>query len=130
MHAILNRVLLVFSTALTGWVIPGGGYLVIRQYKRGLIVLCTIAVTFTIGLYVGSLGIVDPFKSKICFVGQILVSPFIAAIPRIASTSQMPVYGRPFEVAQIYTGVAGLLNLLCIINATYLAVIYDPSEKS
>jgi len=32
-----------------------------------------------------------------------------------------PVYGRPNEIGQIYTSIAGLLNLLCIVNAVYLA---------
>lgn len=32
-----------------------------------------------------------------------------------------PVYGKPNEVGQIYTSISGLLNLLCIVNAVYLA---------
>ena len=34
-----------------------------------------------------------------------------------------PVYGRPIEMGQIYTSTAGLLNLLCIVNAVYMAYI-------
>jgi hypothetical protein len=31
------------------------------------------------------------------------------------------VFGRPNEIGQIYTSIAGLLNLLCIVNAVYMA---------
>jgi len=31
------------------------------------------------------------------------------------------VFGRAGEIGQIYTSVAGLLNLLCIVNAIYVA---------
>ena len=31
------------------------------------------------------------------------------------------VFGRANEMGQIYTSIAGLLNLLCIVNAVYLA---------
>jgi hypothetical protein len=32
-----------------------------------------------------------------------------------------PVHGWPNEIGQIYTMTSGLLNLLCIVNAIYLA---------
>jgi|GEM_PF-203938 len=32
-----------------------------------------------------------------------------------------PVYGWPNEIGQIYTMTSGLLNLLCIVNAIYMA---------
>ncbi len=33
------------------------------------------------------------------------------------------VYGKPNEIGQLYTSIAGLLNLLCIVNAIYLAYL-------
>ena len=31
------------------------------------------------------------------------------------------VFGRPNEIGQIYTSIAGLLNLLCIVNAVHIS---------
>ncbi len=39
------------------------------------------------------------------------------------------VFGRPAEVGQIYTSIAGLLNLLVIVNSVYLAHVCRLGEK-
>jgi hypothetical protein len=48
-------------------------------------------------------------------------SPMVAALGLLAKNGDYPVFGRPNEIGQIYTSIAGLLNLLCIVNAVYLA---------
>ena len=63
----------------------------------------------------------SPIASKICYTGQILTSPLVALLGHLTRGGAFVVYGKPSEIGQIYTGVAGLLNLLCIINAVYLA---------
>ena len=116
-----NKPLLMLIVGLFSWVIPGSGYLLIKEKKRSAIIFVTITVTFCIGIYIGSIGIVDPVASKICYMGQILTSPFVALLGHLTRGGGFPVYGKPSEIGQIYTGVAGLLNLLCIINAVYMA---------
>jgi len=130
LYAKLNRLLLVLSVALTGWLIPGGGYFLIKQYKRSLIILVTIGFTFAVGLYVGSIGVIDPSGQRLWFYAQILVSPGVVAISKITSTGLYPVHGRAGEMGQIYTGIAGLLNLLCVVNSAYLAFIHELGEKN
>jgi hypothetical protein len=54
-------------------------------------------------------------------VAQIMNSPMVAVLGHLSTTANYSVFGRPSEIGQIYTSIAGLLNLLCIVNAVYLA---------
>ncbi|MHC4638483.1 MAG: DUF6677 family protein [Planctomycetota bacterium] len=117
-----NTVLLFMMTVgLVGWIVPGGGYFILKKHKHAVIVFLVITLTFLTGLYVGSIGVIDPVKSKIPYVGQILNSPFVAVMSNKTGSGSYPVSGKPEEIGQIYTSTSGLLNLLCIVNCVYLA---------
>jgi hypothetical protein len=116
-----NKALFMLIVGLLSWILPGAGHFIIKEKKRSAIIFVTITVTFCIGIYIGSIGVVDPVASKICYTGQILASPFVALLGHLTRGGTFPVYGKPSEIGQIYTGIAGLLNFLCIINAVYMA---------
>jgi len=119
-----NHVLFLLIVGLLGWFLPGAGHLLLKEKKRALIIFATITLTFCVGLYVGSVGVIDPVGAKPWYVAQIMNSPLVAVLGHLTAGGGFPVYGRPNEIGQIYTGVAGLLNLLCIINAVYLAHLH------
>jgi len=119
-----NHVLFLLIVGLLGWFLPGAGHLLLKEEKRALIIFATITLTFCVGLYVGSIGVIDPVGAKPWYVAQIMNSPLVAVLGHLTAGGGFPVYGRPNEIGQIYTGVAGLLNLLCIINAVYLAHLH------
>jgi len=119
-----NHVLFLLIVGLLGWFLPGAGHLLLKEEKRALIIFATITLTFCVGLYVGSVGVIDPVGAKPWYVAQIMNSPLVAVLGHLTAGGGFPVYGRPNEIGQIYTGVAGLLNLLCIINAVYLAHLH------
>ncbi|MHC4290641.1 MAG: DUF6677 family protein [Planctomycetota bacterium] len=106
---------------LAAWMIPGAGHFLLRERKRGIILFIVITGLFTIGLYVGSIGVVDWVTGRIWFYAQILCSPAVGMIASITKHGGYPTYGRPCDVGQIYTGIAGLLNLLCVLSAVYMA---------
>ncbi len=106
---------------LLAWFIPGAGHLAINERRRAAIIFVTIAATFTIGLYIGSIGVINPVSAKSWYVAQIMNSPLVAALGHITKVRGYSVFGRPNEIGQIYTSIAGLLNLLCIVNAVYIA---------
>lgn len=106
---------------LLSWVVPGGGYFLLGEKKRGTIVLFTIVLTFCTGLYIGSIGVIDPVGSWGWYIAQIMAGPVVFIISSCTAGGGYPVYGRPCEYGQIYTSIAGLLNLLCVVNAVYLA---------
>lgn len=119
-----NHVLFLLIVGLLGWFLPGAGHLLLKEEKRAIIIFATITLTFCVGLYVGSVGVIDPVGAKPWYVAQIMNSPLVAVLGHLTAGGGFPVYGRPNEIGQIYTGVAGLLNLLCIINAVYLAHLH------
>ena len=116
-----NHTIFLLTVGLLAWLIPGAGHLMIKENKRALIISVTIILTFCAGLYIGSIGIINPVGAKPWYVAQIMNSPVVAALGYMSKTGDYYVYGKPNEIGQIYTSIAGLLNLLCIVNAVYLA---------
>ena len=92
-----------------------------RNKPGKVILFCVITALFAIGLYAGSIGVVNWVTGKIWFYAQILYSPAVGLVGNITKQGNYPVYGRPCDVGQIYTAIAGLLNLLCILSAVYMA---------
>jgi hypothetical protein len=118
---------LMYATmvALAAWAVPGGGHFILGQRIRGVIIFVSIAALFAAGLYVGSIGVIDPVGARLWYIGQMLTSPAVSLIgrmnPSVGGVPEYPSYGKPFEVGQIYTSIAGALNFLCILNAAYIA---------
>ncbi len=116
-----NHTLFLLTVGLLAWLIPGAGHFLLKEKKRAIIISATIVLTFCAGLYVGSIGVINPVGAKSWYVAQIINSPIVAVLGYLATTGDYRVFGRPNEIGQIYTTIAGLLNLLCIVNAVYLA---------
>jgi len=116
-----NHALFLATTGLLAWLVPGAGHYLLNEHRRAAVICVAIVLTFLTGLYVGSIGVIDPVGAKPWYVAQIMNSPVVILLGRISATGHFPVYGRPNEIGQIYTSIAGLLNLLCIVNAIYLA---------
>ncbi len=116
-----NLLYFLFLVGLAGWVVPGGGYFLLKETRRAVIIFVTIVLTFVLGIYIGSIGVIDPIGARLWYFVQMMNSPFVAIIGRFTAGGGYLVYGRPNEMGQIYTSIAGLLNLLCIVNSVYLA---------
>jgi len=136
-----NHALFLIVIGALAWLAPGGGHFALKEKRRGIIIFVLIALTFAVGLYVGSIGVVNPVSAKPWYVAQVMNSPAVlvlgsymtAAHQRAEARNDLslayPVYGRAGEVGQIYTSIAGLLNLLCIVNAIYMAHIQVVGEE-
>ncbi|MHC4790441.1 MAG: DUF6677 family protein [Planctomycetota bacterium] len=120
-----NYALFLLIVGLAGWLVPGGGHFLLREKKRAIIIFVTIVLTFCIGLYIGSIGVIDLVGTTAFYIkgAQMLNPPIVFALAHHTAAGGYPVYGRPNEIGQLYTGIAGLLNLLCIVNAVHLAHI-------
>ena len=116
-----NHILSLLTVGLLAWLVPGAGHFALNEKKRAAIIFAAIVLTFCAGLYIGSIGVIDPVNAKPWYAAQIMNSPAVAALGHLTRTGNYPVYGRLNEIGQIYTGIAGLLNLLCIVNAVYIA---------
>lgn len=135
-----NYALFLITIGALAWLIPGAGHFALHEKKRGIIIFVVILLTFLAGLYVGSIGVVDPVNAKPWYVAQLMNSPAVLLLGNhVADTYHLArregepasaylVYGRAGEVGQIYTSIAGLLNLLCIVNAVYMAHLCSVRE--
>ena len=110
---------------LLAWVVPGAGHFLLREKKRALIILVTILLTLCAGLYIGSIGVIDFSEKSAIYVkvAQAMNPPIVLAVGHHTSKGSYPVYGWPNEIGQVYTMTSGLLNLLCVVNAVYMAYL-------
>jgi hypothetical protein len=126
----IEHTLFLLAVGVLAWIIPGGGHFLIRERRRAAIIFVTITLTFVVGLYVGSIAVVNSVDSRPWFLAQICASPLVGILDNIRTGGyenasgqhvQYEAYGRPGDVGQIYTSIAGLLNLLSVLSAVYMA---------
>jgi len=117
----IDHGLFLLIVAVLAWAVPGAGHFVIKERKRAVIIFITITLTFLVGLYVGSVAVIDPVGARPWYIGQMMASPAVGVLGQITRTGQYTSYGKPADIGQIYTIIAGMLNLLCIISAVYMA---------
>jgi hypothetical protein len=109
------------------WLVPGLGHLYLGERTRGLICLVAITATFWTGVAIGSVqGTIDPrertlwFMAQICTGGNTLTAIGLNAAVKPKPGATTPAYIPSWlsvDVGVHYTGVAGLLNLLVILDA-------------
>jgi hypothetical protein len=132
---------------ILAWLVPGAGHYAIGEHRRGIIIFATIAVTFWGGVAIGGVRTtVYPEKKSLWFMGQLcggghalmayalgqssrshlleenLTSSqarSMSPVQRAELTRNLVATGQwgSAEIATVYTGVAGLLNILVIFDA-------------
>jgi hypothetical protein len=118
-----NQTAFLLVVALVSWLLPGAGYYLLRERYRAIIIFVTIMSTLCVGLYIGSIGVIDLVGPAALYVkaAQVMNPPLVLILGRYTAGGAYRVHGWPNEIGQIYTMTSGLLNLLCVINAVYLA---------
>ncbi|MEA3225202.1 MAG: DUF6677 family protein [Planctomycetota bacterium] len=116
-----GHIFFLLIVGLMAWLVPGAGHLMLRKNRHAIVIFVAIVLTLGTGLYIGSIGVINPVGAKPWYVAQVMNTPAVAALGQLTKRGEYPVFGRPNEIGQIYTSIAGLLNLLCIVNAVYLA---------
>ena len=112
--------------AVASWLVPGLGHLLIGQRARAIVFFTAITLTFWGGVAIGGVrSTVDPdhrrmwFMAQVCAGGQSLVALAWAKRFNLEPDRYSP-YRAVWpadDVAVVYTGVAGLLNLLVLLDA-------------
>jgi hypothetical protein len=113
---------------IVGWLIPGGGHLLLKRYGRGLLLMISVVAMFLIGL--GMQGrIYKPNGGDILdilgFVGDVGsgVLYFLARIMdwgNVMAANAVADYGKTFLI------VAGLLNFIAAADAHHIALGKKP----
>ena len=126
--------------ALAGWLVPGAGYWLIGQRRRAYTVGITILAIFMFGILISGIRVVQApdrtgpgglpqrILARPWFLGQVLTGPIGIASAYVSDQlASSPKYGaieakaRLAEIGTLYTAVAGMLNLLTIIDAAHRA---------
>ena len=113
---------------IVGWLIPGGGHILLKRYGRGVLLLLSVVAMFLIGL--GMQGrIYKPNGGDILdilgFVGDVGagVLYFLARIMdwgNVMAANAAADYGKTFLI------VAGLLNFIAAADAHHIALGKKP----
>ncbi len=145
-----NSLLRAPIAAILAWLIPGLGHIFLGHKVRGVIFLVVITLTFWTGVAVGGVKSVDPQKPvqqrsrteqqqrnrgrSWWFFAQIMNGGYAVATHAVGVRTERASYlsWPSGDIASVYTGVAGLLNLLIIIDALVraegLAVVISPNS--
>jgi len=132
------------TAAVAGWLLPGLGHLLTGHTARGLVLAVTLGSLWLGGLLIGGLSVVDRQADPAWFLGQALIAPSLAAdryrAQRVTEHGVAhpdapggrlvpadhppfePSFGRARELGTLYTSLAGLLNLLAILDVVYRPV--------
>ncbi|HZR26499.1 MAG TPA: DUF6677 family protein [Vicinamibacterales bacterium] len=109
---------------LASWAIPGAGHLWLGRRNKGLIFLVALPVMFAIGLAIN--GCLFPFTMSEPLVGLAAAADVGIGIPYfIASAMGLgvgDVRAVTYEYGNAFLIVAGLLNLLVVIDAYDVAL--------
>lgn len=128
--------------AVAAWVFPGLGHAMSGELKRGVILAVAIGLMWTVGLWAGGISVIEARTTtgqvRPWFLGQMLIAPSLVVEythdryraqtggqepePNTDSnhpTLYEPSYGRPHEIGTLYTALAGLLNLLAVVDVIY-----------
>lgn len=117
----LDSVIYLCLVGLAGWIVPGGGHLMVGKKDKAAIIFAGVVLAFAIGIYIGSVGVINPVVEFLWFIPQMMVSPAVKLLGMMTVKDGIESFGKPNEIGQIYTSMAGMLNLLCVVNAVYLA---------
>lgn len=127
---------------LAAWALPGLGYWLIGERARAVTVGVAVIALFVMGLLIGGVRVIEvptydhagqkmpnaslaaEIRSKPWSIAQIMTGPvgIVAGYLSIAEASVgSDSHARVNEIAVLYTAVAGMLNLLVIIDTAHRA---------
>lgn len=129
--------------ALATWLLPGLGHWLIGERQRGAIVGITLVGMFLVGLIVGGIDVVDQRRDPLWFAGQVMIGPLgvgvafyhrhLDRVGRPSPPPPAPAYevsvGRINELGTLYCTLAGVLNLMVILDAAGRADQVGRSRK-
>jgi len=113
---------------LVGWLIPGGGHLLLKRYGRGVLLLVSVVAMFVIGL--GMQGrIYKPNGGDILdilgFVGDV-GSGALYFLARIMDWGNAMPANAAADYGKTFLIVAGLLNFIAVADAHHIALGKKP----
>ena len=108
------------AAAMLAWVCPGLGHLYLRRTGKGLILMGCIVALFVLGVGMDSalqvhLGLEDPLALLFSLAQMGVGAPYVLA--RLLGYDAGVVTSPSYEYGNTFTAVAGLLNILIVLDA-------------
>jgi hypothetical protein len=105
--------------ALLGWLLPGAGHFYLRRPGKAAVFLVAIGALFALGVAMDSrlemnLGLDDILASLFSLAQMAIGLPYVVAR---GLGFQGDVRSVTFEYGNTFTAVAGLLNILVVLDA-------------
>ena len=113
---------------IVGWLIPGGGHILLKQYGRGVLLLISVVAMFLIGL--GMQGrIYKPNGGDILdilgFVGDVGAG-LLYFVARAMDCGNVMAANAAADYGKTFLIVAGLLNFIAAADAHHIALGKKP----
>lgn len=136
------------GAAVLAWLWPGAGHISLGEKKRGLFVMAGVLFLFISGLLIGGVNVVDRRDDRLWFIAQIFCGPVtLAADYANQNLIKRPIMqhspeelrdpdqwrtisvGHINEIGKLYVALAGLMNLVAILDALHFTPRTPPRRK-
>lgn len=125
------------AAAVLAWLWPGLGHISLGHRRRGLLIMFGVLFLFLSSLLVGGVDVVDRKDDRLWFLAQSVCGPIAFAADYVNQSYvkslpdeqryQATGINKPNEMGTLFCALAGLMNLVVILDAMYFAP--KPSES-
>jgi len=117
------------GAAVLGWLWPGAGHISLGERKRGLYIMAGVLLLFVSGLLIGGVNVVDRKDDRLWFIAQVFTGPvalaadytnqrFLKTLPPEQLNATQSI-SHLNEIGKLYCALAGLMNLVAILDALH-----------
>ncbi len=108
---------------ILAWLIPGCGHFYLGRRGKAVIFFIAITGAFVYGMWLGGFHNVNPYRHDKAFVAQVFsgVPAGVGLVIDRRDTKVVDEGPQIFDISFVYTCVAGLLNLLVVLDAGFIA---------
>lgn len=117
------------TAAVLAWLWPGLGHIMMGHRRRGAFIMAGVLFLYVSGLLIGGIDCVDRKSDRLWFMAQVINGPIALATDM---ANQMYIkhlpdeqrdfaiaLNKPNETGTLFCALAGLMNLIVILDALY-----------
>lgn len=119
---IFGSMIKTFVACFVAWLVPGGGHLLLKKWRRGLLFLSVILLLFMLGLSMeGQLfGLTPGLFGLLKFVANASLG-VLYLLSGFFGWGKGSIHSYSYEYGNTYLYTAGLMNMLIVLDAFDIA---------